>query len=301
MSYPLVNIDNNPFTTSRVDSKPLRLDGAMGTYLQEKGYSPNKALWMTEINQTNPDVIVQIHKEYIEAGADIVTTNTFRTNPSAFENTGNDWIPYVEQAVKLAQTAVKGYDKKVYITGSNAPAEDCYQTERTISNNKLEINHKYHIDLLIDSGVNFILNETQSHFDEIQIICNHCHKNKIPFLISLYLTDTLSILSGESFKYVLQFIYEYEPLAIGFNCISPNVFNKIREQVQLNFNWGYYLNCGLGNPSDKIITCGINPDEYIEIVKESMKNNPSFIGSCCGSNPNHIRKIKEFLDGRNKS
>jgi homocysteine S-methyltransferase len=301
MFQPIINIDNNPFNISKENFQPLILDGAMGSYLQEKGFKPNYVLWMTEINQTNPDMIVQIHKEYIEAGADIITSSTFRTNPFAFESTGKDWVKNVKQAVNLAQTAATDYDKKLYIAGSNAPAEDCYQKERTISNNKVAVNHKYHIDLLIDSGVHFILNETQSHFDEIKIICKHCCKNKIPYSVSLYVTDSLTILSEESLKYVLQFIQDYEPLAIGFNCIPPSVFKKIREQVELSFNWGYYLNCGSENPADKTITCGVNTIEYIEIVKESINFNPSFIGSCCGSNPNYIRKIKEFFDGRNKS
>lgn len=299
MSPLLSNSNNNPFDSSKNNFKPLILDGAMGSLLQEKGVQPDDAMWMTEINQTNPDLIIQIHNDYIVAGADIITTNTFRTNPSALDNNGfKDYKLYVKQAVKLAQNAVN--NKNIFIAGSNAPAEDCYQKARTITYRKLEVNHKFHIDLLIDNGVHFILNETQSHFDEIQIICNHCNKNKIPYLISLYVTNTLNILSGESLKYVIQFILDYEPLAIGFNCIPSSIFNKIREQVKFSFNWGYYLNCGLGNPGDKVITCSVNPDEYIEIVKDSMNNNPSFIGSCCGSNPNNVRKIKEFLDGRNK-
>jgi homocysteine S-methyltransferase len=163
------------------------------------------------------------------------------------------------------------------------------------------MNHKNHIDLLIDSGVDFVLNETQSHFDELQIICDHCDRNNIPYVVSLYVLDILKILSGESLENILSFVKDHEVMAIGFNCISPNLFLNIIGSIQLPDRWGFYLNCGSGKPTDKFIYCGIQPDEYLGTVKNSMPYKPSFIGSCCGSNPSHIQKIKEYLDGQNYS
>jgi homocysteine S-methyltransferase len=62
--------------------------------------------------------------------------------------------------------------------------------------------------------------------------------------------------------------------------------------------WGYYLNCGSGQPGDKVIDCGVQPDEYLDSVKKSVQYIPSFIGSCCGSSPAHTKKIREYLDGK---
>ncbi len=293
-------IKSNPFEAAMIGSKPLLLDGAMGSYLQQKGLSTNDALWTTNINHTNPDVIVLTHLEYIDAGANIITTNTFRTNPSSLSIAGiKKSSGYVKKAVELARQAAIG--KKVLIAGSNAPAEDCYQVERILSHYKLEMNHKNHIDLLIDTGVDFILNETQSHFDEIKIICNHCDQNDIPYVVSLYFNNKCELLSGESLKIVLDFLIEHNPMAIGFNCISIELFFKTFGSIHLPARWGFYLNCGSGRPTDKIIRCGVQPDEYLEIVKNTMAYNPSFIGSCCGSNPSHTQKIREYLDGQNYS
>jgi len=75
--------ENNPFETVKLNSKPLILDGTMGSYLQQKGFATDDNLWTTHINHTNPDIIFQTHLEYIEAGADVITTNTFRTNPTS--------------------------------------------------------------------------------------------------------------------------------------------------------------------------------------------------------------------------
>jgi len=288
----------NPFTAARINSKPLLLDGALGSYLQQKGFQTDNILWTSKLNISNPDAVIRIHKEYIEAGADIITTNTFRTNPYSLNRAGmNSHSEYVLAAVKIAQEAGMGKDK-ILIAGSNAPAEDCYQKERTIGYNTLKLNHEKHIDLLIDNGVDFILNETQSHLDELEIICEHCEKNNIPYLVSLYFDENLKLLSGESLEYIFSFLENREILAIGINCISSELFNRIIGSTNLPVNWGFYLNCGDGRPTDKIINCKIQPEEYLDYVKNSLSLNPSFVGSCCGSNPSHIRKIKELLDGK---
>jgi homocysteine S-methyltransferase len=292
--------ENNPFETARHNSKPLILDGAMGSYLQQKGFATDDYLWTTNINHTDPDVIVQTHLEYIEAGADIITTNSFRTNPSALMKSGkSNFKKYVKQAVCLTVQASGGTN--VLIAGSNAPAEDCYKQTRTLTNYELEINHQNHIDLLIDGGVHLILNETQSHLDEILIICQHCDKNSIKYVLSIYVNENLKLLSGETVQSAFSLISSYNPLAICFNCISPKVFLRCIGSISFPERWGFYLNCGNGHPTDKNIYCGIEPDEYLKSVEKALHFNPSFIGTCCGSSPAHTKKIREFLDGQNYS
>ncbi len=285
----------NPFSFAKRIKRPLILDGAMGSLLQQMGFEADDDIWMTRVNQKNPEIIIKIHRDYISAGADIITTNTFRTNPYSLKQKGiSNYSKYVKKAVKLAKTAVG--DMPVFIAGSNAPAEDCYQKQRTISKRELQLNHRNHIDLLIDSGVDFILNETHSHFDEIEIICKHCSRNKIPYVMSLYLDENLKLLSGESLSKALKFIWEHEPLAVGINCITLNDFSKVFKSVNIKSNWGFYLNCGSGKPTDADISCGVSPEFYAGVVKNYLQWQPSFIGSCCGSSPEHIKAIKRVLD-----
>jgi len=287
----------NPFEEALISNKPLLLDGAIGSYLQQKGLETDDILWTAKINFSNPEAVVKLHSEYIKSGADIITINTFRTNLASLEaKSVTDFPGYVKQAVKLAKEAAQS--SHVLIAGSNAPAEDCYQVERTLSKQKLELNHKKHIDLLIDNDVYFILNETQSHFDEIQIICEHCETNNIPYVISLYTADSLNILSGESLKTVFSYLKDFNPLSIGVNCISPNIFLKIIGSIHMPESWGFYLNCCSGNSTDRTIECGIQPDEHLELVKKSIPYSPSFLGSCCGSGPLHTKKIREYLDDK---
>ena len=286
-------LPNNPLETAKLNGVPLILDGAMGSMLHQRGFTAHPDLWMSKLNLTNPNIIFEIHKEYINAGADIITTNTFRTNPSAFEGAGYPFdSKYLREAVSIAKDASE--DSKVIIAGSNPPAEDCYQRKRKISDKLLEINHTNHIDLLMSNEVDFILNETQSHFDEIKIVCKHCSSNNIPYIVSFYFDENLKILSGEQLEYIVEFTADHNPLAIGFNCIALKLFRKMLPNIIPKDNWGFYLNCGSGNPKDENIKCGVNPKEYAEIVNESIKYEPSFVGTCCGSNPNHIKEIKKI-------
>lgn len=288
-------LQTNPFETARKQKRALIIDGALGSLLQQKGHIKVGSSWMTMANETYPEAVIKIHKNYIKAGAYIITTNTFRTNPVALEREGiTDFARYVENAVNITKKAIE--NKSILIAGSNAPAEDCYQKERTISLIKLQVNHHKHIDSLVNRGVNFILNETFSHLDEIKIVCRYCSDNKIPYVFSLYFTGELLLLSGEPLVEALNIVQEHNPMAIGFNCIAPEHFDRAMEQTDINFNWGFYLNCGFDEHNRVKMECAVTSDDYSEIVKKYLKINPSFIGACCGSSPEYIKGIKKVID-----
>src|SRR3989304_6969698 len=104
----------NPFSFSKRIGRPLILDGAMGSLLLQRGFASKGSSWMTTVNNDSPESVYTIHKEYIDAGADIITTNTFRTNPNALERLGiSNASTYVNEAVDLAKKS--SGDKKVLI------------------------------------------------------------------------------------------------------------------------------------------------------------------------------------------
>ncbi|HQI41808.1 MAG: hypothetical protein B6D44_01120 [Ignavibacteriales bacterium UTCHB2] len=287
----------NPFERAKKINRPLILDGAMGSMLQEKKLTSNKRVWSATANDDSRREVIILHKDYLRAGADIITTNTFRTNPYTLISTGvTDISESVKNAVELAKRA-RG-KSTILIAGSNPPAEDCYQVERTISQKDLEWNHKVHIDLLLEAGCDFILNETQSHFDEIKFISKYCGENHIPFVMSFFLKDKPKLLSGENLTDAIEYVMKYNPLAIGFNCMTFDALELAVKRIKPGMNWGFYLNCGGGELTDTKIECAISPTEYANKAKEYLKLNPSFIGACCGSNPDHIKKLRIMIDGQ---
>src|ERR1035437_7513203 len=293
----------NPFSIARKMKRPLILDGAMGSLLQLHGVPRDECLWMSLANITHPDTVIELHKQYINAGADIITTNTFRTNPFAvreYSSKENKYYfelqDFVKRSVDLARKAA--YGTPVLIAGSNPPAEDCYQVKSKLTKEEYYQNHEVHIKKLFNNHCHFILNETQSHYAEIETVSSICMKEKIPFVVSIFFDDDFRLLSGEPVDAAIQNILRYDPLAIGFNCIRPETFLEFISTQQLNFNWGAYMNCGSGEYTNYIIRPGNSPNDYKEIVKRVLKYNPSFIGGCCGTTPDHIKKIKEIFDER---
>lgn len=284
------------FSFAKRTNRPLLLDGAMGSLLQQRGIISHPHLWMSAANLNQPDEVIRLHKAYVKAGADIITTNTFRTNPVSVKrsNVKIKSSEFVKKSVELAQEAIG--DKKLILAGSNPPAEDCYQVERRISKKEIEANHAQHIESLMESGCNFILNETQSHLDEILFISKFCDRNSIPFVMSLFFTTEMKLLSGENLFAIVKLLEGYNPLAIGFNCVQAKIFQKAFRQVNKDQPWGFYLNCGSSAVNNDNITCGVSPIQYAEEVKLYLKKNPSFIGSCCGSSPNHTKELRKLLD-----
>ncbi|MBN1300298.1 MAG: homocysteine S-methyltransferase family protein [Melioribacteraceae bacterium] len=271
-----------------VYKRPLVLDGAIGSYLESIGLTQKDSLWSTRALIDDPDKLTGLYKRYIDAGADILTTNTFRTNPHSLELSGikTDSFKLVKNACRL----IKSLPGEFIVAGSNAPAEDCYQQKRTIPFNLLEENHYKHIEALADNGVDFILNETQSHWDEIELISKYCSTNNIPYVISLYFAEDLTILSGQNLYEVLSLVWNYNPVCISFNCIAKNIFDKLPLELVSRHLWGFYLNCFPNNVMPEL-----TPVLYSELLNNTVLENLLFVGSCCGSGPEHTKKIKETI------
>lgn len=173
------------------------LDGAVGSLL-ELIYPEllDSQVWMNQVLIDNSKAVQDIHEEYCKSGADIITTFTFRTNARCYSR--EERRIFVRTAVTAAFEARKTLSKKLLVYGSNGPAEDCYQKERTIGLDELENIHREHIGLLKEYGVDCILNETMSHLDEIIIVCNICEELRTPYVLSIYFDKNLTLLSNDS-------------------------------------------------------------------------------------------------------
>ena len=241
-------LDKGTFRKLLTTGKPILLDGATGTLLIQETGVQNNILWASGLNLDDPLLVTRILHDYIDAGADIITTNTFRTNYLAYDRAGikTDYAAFVRAGVSPA-IAARHDHPRILIAGSNAPAEDCYQAERTISEGQLRKNHALHISALVQSGVDFILNETQSHLDEIEIICEYCDRIAVPYIMSFYVTGELRLFSGETIQEALEKLAAYEIDAVCINCVSPGLFGSLMSKVSLPPRWGFYLNCGKGN------------------------------------------------------
>lgn len=299
----------------------MLLDGSIGNYLEVKYpdlVDLNSNQWTNNFNNNeNKAKLEALYIEYLNKGVDILTTNTFRTNVNLNKE-------QVISSIETVKSAIIKYNNKnketrtILIAGSNPPAEDCYQTKRTLSYEKLKDNHINHINLLHHNGVDFILNETQSYLDELEIINKHCFNNNIKYSVSLYIkenknnkTSEFCLLDNTPITKAIGYIDSFDMEFIGFNCISVKLFNSLlkryhisavksalysddednynqkcnKEVLVKNNNWGVYLN----NYEKEDIN-------WKQIYNGCSFYNPIVMGGCCYIYPEDISKLFEVIE-----
>ncbi|MEJ5304590.1 MAG: homocysteine S-methyltransferase family protein [Ignavibacteria bacterium] len=280
-------------------NKPLVLDGPMGTLLIERGVNLGSKLWSALALINNSEEVKKIHSEYIQSGSDIITTNTFRTNPYAVKLSGTNYSSQelVRKAVQLAKESIDSANKKILIAGSNAPADDCYLTKRIMSKDEQIENHYLHIQYLIEAGVDFILNETFGDKEEIEIVCSICKEFHFPFAVSVLINSELKTFFGQNLFETIEMIFNYEPNFISLNCTRPEFILQALEILNDFKPFGVYPNLGSieSFQSGKLVR-DFTDSQLNDFVKKLIDNGVRVIGVCCGGNPNDIKLIRKIVD-----
>lgn len=287
------------------NKKIIILDGAMGTEISAHGVKTTLPLWSAGCLITDPEVIRQIHIDYINAGAQIITTNTFRTTRRTFEKVGkgNEAKKYTILACNLAKEAILKTGKKdVLIAGSVAPLEDCYSPELVPSDKDLKKEHLEYVKDLKSGGVDFIFAETMISLREIQAVCEAVKKVSLPIAVSFCCKDNGDLLSGESLSDAVSAVEKFTPLFLSVNCMSPDSISKVIKKLRklTDLPIGAYGQ-GDGEPSDDEgwkFSGKDNLKDYLEYAEGWIKNGVQIVGGCCGTNPEYIKSLSSFIPGK---
>lgn len=277
----------------------LILDGAMGTELERRGFKTSLPLWSTQALVDAPGLVLQIHRDYIKAGADIITTNTFRTNPYTIKKAGwlksNQDVPQAltKIACDLAKQAVG--NKKVAIAGSVAPIEDCFSPQLYPDARIAEKDHYTHIKNLKEGGVDFILAETMLSIKEALIVLAQAKKLRIPIMVSFVLNKDGDILNGDNLIKALKAVSEYKPLAFFINCTTIDIIEKVINSVlaSARIPIGVYPN--FGPPIKGKFTEYLTPDKFVQTMLRLSNKGVKILGGCCGTQPTHIAALAKRI------
>ena len=281
------------------------LDGAMGTELIKHGEILPKHIWSASTNLTNPELVFQIHKNYIEAGANYITTNTFRSTPRAFQKTGlsiNEAYLKSKKSFDLAIHSAKKAAKLITntnILGSIAPLEDCYLP--TLFPGKITAIKEFEEigEWINNEKLYGFLLETMNSIVETEICLKAISKFNLPIWVSFNLLDSERIRSGEKLEDAINMLNNYSVDCLLLNC-NPlkRSYNTLKNLTKFwNSDWGIYPNLGIGEPSPDGIISYYNTDEkFLNIIKDSIKLGANIIGGCCGVSPKHIRLINQYLN-----
>jgi len=281
---------------------PLILDGAMGTELQRRGVDTGLPLWSANALLVHPEIVQQIHADYIDAGAHIITASTFRTTRRTMQR---GKLPDCSQQVtRMAlEIAHKARDSRpdhhVLIAGSIAPLEDCYRPDLVPGENELQDEHGELAKRLSAGGAGVIFVETMGTIREARAACKAAISEGKEVVVSFICNSAGALYGGESLIDAVIEIAKLKPAGISLNCVSPrHLHSPLRTLLEgvgsLNeLLVGVYGNIGLpeNEKSGWEFTRDVSEKEYATFAEEWMRAGATMIGGCCGTTPDYIRAI----------
>ena len=280
------------------DPRPLLLDGATGTELNRRGVDTGLPLWSAKALLDAPDVVRQIHRDYVAAGAEVVTANTFRTYRRTLTHAGLG-----ERAAELTALAVQiareAADCKAWVVGSQPPLEDCYSPQLCPDDVALAEEYAEMAANLANAGVDAILAETHNTIREAVAATRAAMATGLPVLVSFVCGNDGRLLSGESLSDAVRAVVPFHPVAILVNCVPAEIVVPLLREIQQaapGVPRGAYANVGRPDPVQGWVnTDAQEPDRYAEFAEQWLAAGAKIIGGCCGTTPAHIRRIRRRL------
>jgi len=310
----------------------LVIDGAMGTMIQR--HQPTEATYRGErfkdwhidvknnsdiLNLTQPAIIEGIHKEYLEAGADIIETNTFAS--TSIPQADFDLQPFVYEmafeGARIARRAADEYTKKNpskprFVAGAIGPMNKTLSLSPDVNNpgfrsvNFDEVAAAYYeqVRAMVDGGVDLLLIETifdtlnaKAAIFAIKKYFRDSKQKELPIMISGTITDASGrTLSGQTLEAFYVSVMHARPLSIGLNCAlgASEMRSHIEELSQIAACYvSAYPNAGLPNAMGEYDE---QPAQTAHFIEEWAGNGwVNIVGGCCGTTPDHIRHIAEHV------
>ena len=306
----------------------LIIDGAMGTMIQrhklkEEDYRGERFKdWPSDVkgnndllNITQPQIIVGIHKEYLDAGADIIETNTFSSTAIAMADYGMQSLAYELNvaAAKCAREAVRQSGRNAWVAGALGPLNKTLSLSPDVNNPGYravtfdEVVAAYYDQVrgLVDGGVDILLIETI--FDTLnakgaifaikKYYRDHPAAPKKDIMISGTITDASGrTLSGQTLEAFYTSVIHARPLSIGLNCAlgAREMRPHIEELSQIAGCFvSAYPNAGLPNAMGEYDE---QPEDTAHYIEEwATEGFVNIVGGCCGTTPDHIKHIAEHV------
>ncbi|MBR5970696.1 MAG: homocysteine S-methyltransferase family protein [Lachnospiraceae bacterium] len=276
-------------------------DGGLGSLLQARGL-PAGVLPETW-NITHPEVLIQIHREYLEAGADVVTTNTFGANPFKFPEEKTEEDSYtlreiVTAAVANAKAAVRetgrgfvaldlGPTGKLLEPMGDLSFEDCVSAYAEV------------VRFGAEAGADFVLIETMSDLYELKAAVLAAKENgALPVIATVAFDASGKLLTGGTPKSVVALLEGLRADALGLNCgLGPDAMAAVAKELLTYASVPVIVqpNAGLPRSEEGRTVYDLGAEDFAAQMKEIIAMGAKGLGGCCGTTPAHIRALREVL------
>ncbi len=276
----------------------LLLDGAVGTELERRGVVTKLPLWSARALLDTPDVVEQIHRDYVAAGADILVANTFRTNPRTLRKAAllDRGAELNALAVELARRAARDAGRRVWVAASIAPVEDCYRPDRVPAAPVLRAEHEQMVRWLSEAGPDVLWIETIGTVREAVAAAGAAAASGLPFVVSFVVRESGELLGGEPLREAVAAVEPCDPVAIGLNCIPPAGLDVLLPKLRALTARPLVAYGHINNPRpiQGWSYCEqLSPARYAAHVRRWIQAGARIVGGCCGTTPDHLRAVAE--------
>jgi S-methylmethionine-dependent homocysteine/selenocysteine methylase len=294
--------------------RPILLDGATGTELARRAVDIGMPLWSARALISAPHVLSQIHADYLRAGAEIITANTFRTHRRSLAKggLGDHAQELTQRAVELARLATHnaanglgdGDFKERFVAGSIAPLEDCYSPQLVPPDEECRREHAEMARNLAEAGADLLLVETMNTIREAVAATRAACATGLPVITSFVCRDDGRLFSGQTVTAAVEAIVPLGVAGVCINCTPSTViltpFSELRAATRSfpnrNLVIGLYANIGkTEDVAGWTNTADVSPLEYARQAAKWLELGAHFIGGCCGTTPAHIAALRMVI------
>jgi homocysteine S-methyltransferase len=270
----------------------------MGTELERRGVDTSTPIWSAMALLDGVEVVEQIHRDYLDAGAEVIITNTFRTHRRNLEKVGmgDEAARLTSLAVAIAQKAVRDSGRNAWVAGSMAPLEDSYSTAKPSNHQEYLDAHTEMAQNLSAAGVDLLLIETMKYIREAEAAAEAASKTGRPFGVSFICKADGNLLSGEGIQDAVKEVEKHGPAFVGINCTPAAAIDRALAQllaitklpVAVYANPGHTEDFQHWDESD-----AGKPAVYCHFAEAWIRRGVRLVGGCCGTRPEHIAELAQ--------
>jgi homocysteine S-methyltransferase len=290
----------SPFLERLATGVPILFDGAMGTQLYEHGVPYERCF--DELNLLQPDLVQQIHRAYIAAGAEVIETNTFAANRVRLSAYGlGDRVRDINfQAVKIAREAKEVSGEHVFLAGSISSIGRPLAPSGIITPGEARAIFVEQVEALLEAGVDLLVLETFSNVTELTeaVLAAQSVSAELPIVASISVAEDGLTLAGARPEAAVEALEPLGVAAIGVNCgVGPQAaLDAIKRMaVRTSRPLAAMPNAGVPTLANGRQMYVATPDYFADYARRFTSAGVALIGGCCGTLPAHIKAMRAVL------
>jgi len=299
------------FVCDKLDrGKPVLLDGGIGTEILRR-----EVTWADHQLTRQPDIVRAIHFDYVHAGADVISTNTFQLSRRGFVQHFRDlehmrhigaadletrWMELIYAGVRLAREACvqAGAADRVAVAGALTTLEWCFRPDLAPDVAQAEAEYRELAAAFANAGCDLLLIETVNSVADAVAAASAARSVGVPYWIAFVPDQSGKLFSGETIARACQALETLAPDAILVNCAPPPDIDAGLHELRSAWRGpsGAYAHIGRFDPPEWLFTNEYPPGRYLQVAREWRDQGAAIVGGCCGTTPDHIAFLASQLD-----